>query len=87
MTNRWRILATAPASEMDHFSVRALENVDATNGTVIFFMRNTDRLEENEVAQEMAIIENNMECEGIQDFSLEATPLPELRLSAPLRER
>jgi hypothetical protein len=87
MTNRWRIQATVPDSQASRFEVRGFEGSDSTTQTSVFFMEDTKPLKTDEVRQELRHIENELDCKGVQDFSLEATPLTKSETSRLSKER
>ena len=83
----FRIMATVPTSQIDYFNLRGLEYVDREADTVTFFMEDTIFLEEDRVWKRMVETKKDMEDKGIQDLSLEATPISELRPLGPSKER
>jgi hypothetical protein len=87
MSNRWRIQATVPDSQTHHFEIRGFEGSDPKTKTSTFFMEDTKPLKRGEIRQELGILEKELDCKGIQDFSLEATPLPRSRPLGSSKER
>jgi len=71
MAKKWQVTATVPHSEVEHFNPRGL--IDSDQLTATFYQADIEG-GAREVKGVLATRENKLTDEGVQDFSLQATP-------------